>query len=141
MADQAGYGNPAPYVAEGPRGELAPWGSRVAAALIDLAILLGLQLLFAPVSSRLAQLVVIGVDVLFAYLVGTRGQSPGKQALKIKVVRDSDGQLVGFGTALVRWLLHVVDALPFGLGFLWPLWDNKKQTFADKIVSTVVVRA
>ena len=25
------------------------------------------------------------------------------------------------------------------LGYLWPLWDDKRQTFADKILSTVVV--
>ncbi|MDQ1539752.1 MAG: hypothetical protein QOH29_478, partial [Actinomycetota bacterium] len=25
------------------------------------------------------------------------------------------------------------------LGYLWPLWDSKRQTFADKILKTVVV--
>jgi uncharacterized RDD family membrane protein YckC len=27
----------------------------------------------------------------------------------------------------------------FLLGYLWPLWDDKRQTFADKICSTVVL--
>jgi hypothetical protein len=27
----------------------------------------------------------------------------------------------------------------FYLGYLWPLWDAKRQTFADKICSTVVL--
>ena len=34
---------------------------------------------------------------------------------------------------------HVLDSLPCYLGYLWPLWDAKRQTFADKIMSTVVV--
>jgi uncharacterized RDD family membrane protein YckC len=25
------------------------------------------------------------------------------------------------------------------VGYLWPLWDDKRQTFADKILGTVVV--
>ena len=25
------------------------------------------------------------------------------------------------------------------IGFLWPIWDSKRQTFADKIMNTVVV--
>jgi len=36
--------------------------------------------------------------------------------------------------------LHILDALPLFLGFLWPIWDAKKQTFADKIIKSVVVK-
>jgi uncharacterized RDD family membrane protein YckC len=25
------------------------------------------------------------------------------------------------------------------VGYLWPFWDDKKQTFADKIMRTIVV--
>ncbi len=35
--------------------------------------------------------------------------------------------------------MHVVDGL-FYVGYLWPLWDAERQTFADKIIQTVVVR-
>jgi uncharacterized RDD family membrane protein YckC len=34
----------------------------------------------------------------------------------------------------------VLDGVLY-LGYLWPLWDPRKQTFADKIVGSVVVRA
>jgi hypothetical protein len=27
------------------------------------------------------------------------------------------------------------------LGFLWPIWDSRKQTFADKIMGTFVIQA
>jgi Mce-associated membrane protein len=33
-----------------------------------------------------------------------------------------------------------VNVFSLGLGFLWPLWDSRDQTFADKLASTVCVR-
>ena len=39
----------------------------------------------------------------------------------------------------VRYLCHFVDSLACYIGWFWPIWDTKRQTFADKIVSTVVV--
>jgi uncharacterized RDD family membrane protein YckC len=139
------YGTPAPgtpiYGMPSGTPEYATWGLRVVASLIDFAIIIAAQLVFSAVSSQLAQLVAIGVEIYFAYLVGTKGQSPGKQVMKIKIVRDADGQLLGFGTAVLRWLAHIIDAIPLLLGFLWPLWDKKRQTFADKIVGSVAVKA
>lgn len=43
--------------------------------------------------------------------------------------------------AVVRGIAHVLDALPILLGFLWPLWDAKKQTFADKVCGTLVIKS
>jgi uncharacterized RDD family membrane protein YckC len=40
----------------------------------------------------------------------------------------------------VRGLAHIVDSIPCDLGYLWPLWDSKRQTFADKICGTIVVQ-
>jgi uncharacterized RDD family membrane protein YckC len=89
----------------------------------------------------LAQLAAIGWAVYMAYLAGTTGQSYGKQVAGTRLLREQDGRLVGGGLAIGRYVLHILDALPCYLGFLWPLWDAKKQTFADKIVKTVVIRA
>ncbi|MEJ8650086.1 RDD family protein [Streptomyces sp. MS1.AVA.3] len=71
---------------------------------------------------------------------GKTGQTPGKKALNIRVVKEMTGQPLGFGMAFVRKLCHAVDGPLCGLGYWWPLWDEKSQTFADKIVSTVVVK-
>ena len=35
--------------------------------------------------------------------------------------------------------VHILDAIPCYVGLLWPLWDNKRQTFADKILKMVVL--
>jgi uncharacterized RDD family membrane protein YckC len=78
--------------------------------------------------------------LVMCYLEGTKGQTPGKKALGIKVLRELDGQPLGFGMAFVRRLCHSLDGAACYIGFLWPLWDDKKQTFADKIVKSVVVK-
>ena len=48
---------------------------------------------------------------------------------------------IGAGLAFARIFVHAVDQLPCYVGYLWPLWDPKKQTFTDKILTTVVVSA
>jgi uncharacterized RDD family membrane protein YckC len=70
------------------------------------------------------------------YLQGTTGRSVGRRMAGTKLVSIKTGQPVGFGRALTRQVCHVLD---FGIGFLRPLWNGKRQTFADKIVGTVVV--
>ncbi|GAB0106280.1 hypothetical protein JMUB6875_52640 [Nocardia sp. JMUB6875] len=73
------------------------------------------------------------------YMQGKTGQTPGKKIVGIKVVREADGQPLGFGMTIVRQLCHIVDSLPCDIGWLWPLWDAKRQTFADKIMNSIVV--
>jgi uncharacterized RDD family membrane protein YckC len=89
----------------------------------------------------LALLMGLGGWLWVAYLEGTKGQSIGKKTVNIRVVREADGQLLGFGSAVVRKLAHILDGLACCVGWLWPLWDAKKQTFADKVMNTVVVKS
>ena len=37
----------------------------------------------------------------------------------------------------MRQIAHYVDQFVCYLGYLWPLWDDKRQTLADKIMGTV----
>lgn len=94
---------------------------------------------FGMIMMLLAVIAAIGGVIFAGYLEGTTGQTPGKKALNIRVVRAADGQLLGVGTGIGRRFAHIVDALPCYIGYFAPLWDEKKQTFADKIVSSVVV--
>jgi uncharacterized RDD family membrane protein YckC len=71
------------------------------------------------------------------YRQGTTGSSIGKSVLKFKVVSEATGQPIGFGMSVVRQLAHFVDAIICYVGFLFPLWDSKRQTLADKIMTTV----
>jgi uncharacterized RDD family membrane protein YckC len=70
---------------------------------------------------------------------GRTGYSFGKTAVGIRLLKESTGQPMGAGLCFVRQLAHYIDSLVCYLGWLWPLWDSKKQTLADKIMGTVVV--
>ncbi|MDX2359147.1 RDD family protein, partial [Dietzia sp. PP-33] len=60
--------------------------------------------------------------------------------LKIKLVGDPTGAPIGPLNAFLRDIVHIVDGLAY-IGYLWPLWDEKRQTFADKLMGTIVVDA
>jgi uncharacterized RDD family membrane protein YckC len=135
-------------------GPLAEWADRVIATLIDFVFILGIYIVvwvagaIVGVVSDVLRVLVQTLGYLagsvyglyLGYLEGTRGQSPGKAIQGLKVVKASDGTLVGGGLGVVRRIAHVVDAVICYIGFLFPLWDPKKQTIADKLMETVVLK-
>jgi uncharacterized RDD family membrane protein YckC len=74
------------------------------------------------------------------FTMGRTGQSVGKRAMRLYLVSERTGNPMGAGMCFIRELLHYVDGIMY-LGYLWPLWDPRRQTFADKVVSTVVAQA
>ncbi|PZT76217.1 MULTISPECIES: RDD family protein [unclassified Streptomyces] len=157
---QQGYGYPqAPPVPGGDYGQagygarppLASWGRRVGAYLVDIivlgipyAVLLGIGGGVGGGAGAaimgLGILVFVGGMLFKLYKEGTTGQWIGKKALGISLLREQDGRPLGFGMAFVRQIAHFLDSIACYIGWLWPLWDSKNQTFADKVCSTVVVR-
>ena len=92
-------------------------------------------------------LIVIGGLTSLAFFIwnicirqGSTGASVGKSVLAIRLV-NADQQPIGAGWSFLRYVLHIVDAIPCYLGYFWPIWDAHKQTFADKIMSTYVIHA
>lgn len=100
-----------------------------------------------PTSTGWTIVGIVGVLGMISYLVlycraiGKTGQFWGHRAANVRIVNASDGSPIGAGKALGRYFAHFLDAIPCYLGFFWPLWDQKKQTFADKICGTVSIRA
>ncbi|MEU3285875.1 RDD family protein [Streptomyces longwoodensis] len=150
---QQGYGYPQ-QPGYGARPELAHWGLRVGSFLLDGLIIAGPMYALIGIAAAMGSdsagggiitligvLYAIGMGFYQLYLEGKTGQSTGKKVVGTRVLREADGSTLGFGMAFVRRLAHIVDGLPCYLGYLWPLWDDKKQTFADKMCSTLVVRA
>lgn len=74
------------------------------------------------------------------HLQGSTGQTVGKKALDISVVTADTHQPIGGGLTFARQLCHILDWLPCFLGYLWPLWDKEKRTFADMLMSTRVIK-
>jgi uncharacterized RDD family membrane protein YckC len=140
-----------------PLPPLAHWGLRVGAYLLD-ALLLVPGYVVAAVGAAMSNngggavaavgdvLIVIGYVAIFGVAIwnqifrqGRTGWSLGKKVVGIRLLSEQSMQPIGPGLTFVRYLAHFLDALPCYIGYLWPLWDAKKQTFADKIMSTVVV--
>jgi len=126
---------------------LADWGSRFLGRLVD-GLIVGVLpaiLIIIDLFALTFFLSILGALLGLAGLIwvaiqeGTTGQSIGKKVAKIRLVHAETGQHIGAGAAIGRQFAHVADGV-FMLGFLWPLWDERKQTFADKMLNTVVVR-
>ncbi|MBN6037564.1 RDD family protein [Amycolatopsis sp. 195334CR] len=144
-------GQAAPF---GPPGhqQLASWGQRVGGYLLDLAPVLAVVAIggLVMIGSITAGAIIMGLGWLggMVWLVlnrwiqaGKTGQSLGRRMMGIKLVGEETGAPIGAGSAFVRDLCHAADSAACYVGFLWPLWDEKNQTFADKIVKTIVVTA
>ena len=136
----------------------ANWLQRVGAYLIDsilVSIPVGIGAAIAAATSdngsftavgaiayTLTGLVSFGLSVYNRWiLAGRTGQSWGRRALNIRLLGEQTGQPIGGGMAFVRDICHILDSLACYIGWLFPLWDAKRQTFADKIMKTVVVAA
>jgi uncharacterized RDD family membrane protein YckC len=147
---QAAPGSVAPPAAA---ADLAGFWRRFAALLIDSIVVLGIYLGITSGLSVLsfmvgglfpiqvlAGIVILVVAWLYYWLfIGLKGQTPGKMAVGVKVV-DGRGNIPGLGRAALREVVgKIVSSLPLYLGFLWIVWDHKKQGWHDKLAGTHVV--
>ena len=141
--------------------ELASWGRRLAALLLDSAIIasvvIGTVLAAGGSLQALNDLLIDGdtgvVLALFVLpeaiydtiMIGSRNQTFGKMAVGIKVVGADDRAPIGYARAFRRWLstaaLWALFTVPGIVDHLLPLRDERNQTLHDKFARSVVVRA
>ncbi len=141
------------------RYEVAGIGSRFLATLLDTLILillwLGVWLVILPVAalvedeSTTSIVLAIGILLSFAFFWGYyiffeltwNGQSPGKRAIKLRVVR-SGGRPVTFAASAIRNLVRIIDFLPglYGLGVIVMFLDPRSRRLGDLAGGTLVVR-
>ena len=140
--------------------EIASAWLRLGAALLD--TIFGMLVFFAAGllgflvvgfdEERIVIAVVLAIMASVAYvvvhyaMVAASGQSPGKKAVGIKIIRV-DGRELGFGGMLVREI--VGKAIPsmvpilnivWLLSYVWILVDAQRQGWHDKIAGTYVVK-
>ena len=133
---------------EGPNGmELAGVGSRFVSYLIDAIILavIGYGLAFVLMAIGASYMSAMYVPMLcglvyFTYFFGI-GQTPGMEAMNIKLTRTDGDPEIGYGKGFLRWIGMQISALVLCLGFLWILIDKNKQGWHDKIAGVYVVAA
>lgn len=78
--------------------------------------------------------------VYYVYFTAFGGQTPGKMALRIKVVRTDSSSLT-LGRAFYReTLAKFVSGIILGIGYLMVAFDEKKQGLHDRMADTYVVR-
>ena len=86
------------------------------------------------------------VGMVLAAVLGTRGSSPGKAALGLRLVSADEGRPIGVGTALLRTLIVGVAGLPtFGLGLASLAWTaamdrgRQRRGWHDHVSGSIVV--
>jgi Mce-associated membrane protein len=140
----------APVVDTAPVDPPASWPRRVGAFAVD--VLLGIAViaamallaLSAPpwgwlwwVFTATAALAIVAVAVNRLLLPATTGWSLGRALFGIRVVRR-DGRPAGVWRLVARDVAHLLDTAALFLGWLWPLWDRRRRTFADLLLRTEV---
>jgi uncharacterized RDD family membrane protein YckC len=91
-------------------------------------------------------LVLLGISIVLTsiyhiyFLTHNDGQTPGKSAMKIKIVKLNGRKLTG-GDAFIRNVIgYAISGLFLWFGFIWAAFDQKNQTWHDKMANTVVVK-
>lgn len=82
----------------------------------------------------------IGLGYNWFFWTRYDGQTPGKMAMGLRVVKTSGASLNDVDAA-IRYLGYYVNTFFFGLGWLWAFVDKDGQGFHDKLAGTIVVRA
>lgn len=141
--------------------EYAGFGPRFLAYLID-SVILGLLILlpvavmvFASVRAQtqgpsgmlvaieaLCSLVIFVISLGYqVYFVGSKGATPGKRIMKLKVTFPDGTWPIGYGKAFLRMIGYAISGMICYVGFLMIIFDKEThRALHDKIAGTVVIR-
>jgi uncharacterized RDD family membrane protein YckC len=90
-------------------------------------------------SSPLPNLVLMGLGLFYiTFFNGKFGATPGKMALKIKIIR-SDGSAITYGRAFGRYWAYLLSGMICYIGYLIAAFDAEKRSLHDRICDTRVV--
>jgi uncharacterized RDD family membrane protein YckC len=89
----------------------------------------------------LSFLLQMGVSLGYeVYFLTTRGATPGKMALGLKVIR-ADGAGISAGLAAGRFFAKYLSFLTLCIGFIIAAFDREKRALHDHICQTRVIAA
>lgn len=126
----------------------APWSARAGALALDMlpgvavlataavvALSVSLHSLWwwACVSTGAVAILLTAFNRLLLPVI--TGQSFGRAVFGTTLV-CGNGDAVGLWRLLLRDLAHLLDTAAALLGWLWPLWDSRRRTFADMLLGT-----
>lgn len=128
----------------------ASFGQRLVASIIDgviTAVFIGLLAFVVTILgarmedpfSPLNLLLNYGFPFLYTILFWNyRSATPGKMIMGLTII-STNGRKPSTGAWIGRYFGYILSALPLGLGYFWMLWDDKKQTWHDKLSNTLVI--
>ncbi len=126
--------------------ELAGLGDRILAFMIDGAIIVSYAMMIVGIIgiSDDVLISILFLPIMFyslAFETLSNGQSPGKKARNIKVVRLNGGSPT-FANYLLRWLIRPIDILLNGAVAIASIIMTKNgQRLGDLVAGTTVVKA
>ena len=85
-------------------------------------------------------LALVGVAAYQIYFWGTSGQTIAMRLFHLRVVDANTGGPIGFGRAVVRWLMTIVNSWACYIGWIWVAFDARKQGWHDKVANSVVLQ-
>lgn len=129
---------------------------RVVASFLDGIILFVVQFILGALlamagfaagnggSDELSSLVMLFSYIIsFAYYIiftGHCGQTPGKMAVRIKVIH-TDGSDIGYGKATFREVIgKFISGIILCIGYLMVAFDSQKQGLHDRMADTYVIK-
>lgn len=145
--------------------ELAGPGRRLSARIVDMVIFIVFAIIVGVATSGTGDasdestevplgliLLFIAVSLIYEiWMIAARGQTLGKMAVGIKVIRIDNGGSPGLNTSFSRWVLPgifgaigaflQVVGLVSVLIYLSLLWGKNRQGWHDMLAKTLVVKA
>ena len=132
------------------------FGQRVLASIMDtiiqMLILMPIIILFFPhlLSANLindpkllAELQWLFLAILTPFLLvfwQSSQSTLGKMVFHSKIVDATTGEKPSIKQFFLRFVGYMVVSFTFGIGFIWILFDARKQGWHDKMANTVVVK-
>ena len=80
----------------------------------------------------------IFISLVYALFWSKTGQTPGKKAIKAKIVDSLTFEKIGFFRSYARFIFYVFSFLSI-VGFFLPFFRKDKKTLHDLIARTVVI--
>jgi Mce-associated membrane protein len=133
-----------------PAATPASWPARAGAFAVDVLLGVGviatmaLLALAAPWMGWLWWVFIGAAALVFVLMAVNRllvptitGWSLGRALFGI-AGRKRDGSPAGLTRLVARDVAHLLDTVALFVGWLWPLWDRRRRTFADLLLRTEV---
>ena len=137
--------------------ELATVGQRLSSFIVDLIVLSVIYIALIILSGgdmweaivgsgvgeefQHAHLLMAAIGIgYYTYFFG-KGETPGMRLVEIRLVRTDGVEPVGLRRGFLRWVGMEISGIVLLLGYIWILFDKKRQGWHDRIAGTYVVRA